>query len=147
MREAEIPARYVFADTAWEAHETYEYLELPLYQRGHDRVGCYPCIFSSKAEIRLIAEHAPDRIEEIRSLEHGASVKRKLRNMETPGRYKHEKASFFQTNRSDMTGIDDVVKWSKTEHGGKQYPLFPPTPRGGCMRWGMCDVSSKDQNE
>ena len=26
MREAEIPCRYVFADTQWEAPETYEYL-------------------------------------------------------------------------------------------------------------------------
>lgn len=26
LREAEIPARYVFADTGWEAPETYEYL-------------------------------------------------------------------------------------------------------------------------
>ena len=28
LREAEIPARHVFADTGWEAPETYEYLDL-----------------------------------------------------------------------------------------------------------------------
>ena len=32
----------------------------PLYLRGHDRVGCFPCVYANKEEIRLIAMHAPD---------------------------------------------------------------------------------------
>jgi 3'-phosphoadenosine 5'-phosphosulfate sulfotransferase (PAPS reductase)/FAD synthetase len=31
----------------------------PLYQRGHDRVGCYPCIMSNKTDIRLVACVSP----------------------------------------------------------------------------------------
>lgn len=33
----------------------------PLYQRGHDRVGCYPCIYAAKDEIRLCSEHPAGR--------------------------------------------------------------------------------------
>ena len=33
----------------------------PLYQRGHDRVGCYPCIYATKGEIALIAKALSDR--------------------------------------------------------------------------------------
>lgn len=115
----------------------------PLYQRGHNRVGCYPCIFAAKEEIALIAEHAPWRIDEIRNLETEMTALRAQRNEERPGRYVHE-ASFFQTQRQGFTGIDAVVKWARTDHGGKQYPLFAPTPRGGCMRWGICDMPSVD---
>lgn len=32
----------------------------PLYRRGHDRVGCFPCIYSRKDEIRLIAAWRSD---------------------------------------------------------------------------------------
>lgn len=119
----------------------------PLYQRGHDRVGCYPCIFSSKEEIRLISLHAPERIAEIRELEESSTQLRKQRNQETPGRYKHETTAFFQTARRGMHGIDDVVRWSKTDHGGEQYPLFAPAPRGGCMRWGLCEIPPGDQDD
>jgi len=111
----------------------------PLYQRGHNRVGCYPCIFANKEEIALIADHAPWRIDEIRQLESEMTALRADRNEEQPGRYVHE-ASFFQTQRQGFTGIDAVVAWARTDHGGRQFPLFAPAPRGGCMRWGICDM-------
>jgi 3'-phosphoadenosine 5'-phosphosulfate sulfotransferase (PAPS reductase)/FAD synthetase len=139
----------------------------PLYQRGHNRVGCYPCIFANKEEIRLIAQHSPDRISMIRDLETGANELRVVRNAETPGRYSHAVASFFQTRSAPervvrecsldhdhddsdvpcdsvvvpsmpMT-IDQVVAWSRTDRGGKQYSIFESAPTGGCMRWGLCD--------
>lgn len=252
LREAEIPARYVFADTGWEAPETYEYLDLlrsrlgitidvvgtpggmvakirksarfpsrmqrwctrelkidplrayhdaiessgvetisamgvrrdesaarsdapewcddeewggykwqplvnwsvadviaihhrhgiplnPLYLLGHSRVGCYPCIFSQKEEIRLIAEHAPERIDEIRALEDYSNDLRDKRNAEEPGRYKHAATFFLSIDRKKTNGIDEVVAWSRTTRGGKQLPLLQPPPTGGCMRWGLCE--------
>lgn len=112
----------------------------PLYQRGHDRVGCYPCIYATKREIRLIAEHAPERIAQIRALERECTELRAARNAEQPGRYAHAQASFFQARHGvqPMT-IDDVVGWSRTDHGGRQLPLLPEPPDGGCFRWGMCE--------
>lgn len=124
----------------------------PLYQRGHDRVGCYPCIYSNKDEIRLIAKHRPDRIDQIRDLEREATELRAARNKDEPGRYGHARASFFQ-GRIVVSGpdgkklwpvmdIDEIVSWSRTAHGGKQQVMFEPTPRGGCMRWGLCETGA-----
>src|SRR5208282_5122375 len=41
----------------------------PLYSFGVKRVGCFPCINSSKAEIKLISIHFPERIDELREQE------------------------------------------------------------------------------
>ena len=121
----------------------------PLYQRGHNRVGCYPCIFANKDEVRLIADYAPERIDEIRRLEAEMSLLRVERNASDPGRYRHESAQFFQVAhaRSLPVGIDSVVAWSRTARGGKQLPLLAPAPTGGCMRWGICDLPTKPEGE
>lgn len=125
-----------------EVHNRHGVRVNPLYQRGHNRVGCYPCIFAAKEEVALVAQHAPGRIDEIRELEAEMSALRVARNAETPGRYKHEDAQFFQVahTRGLPVGIDAVVAWSRTDRGGKQLPLLAPPPRGGCMRWGLCDL-------
>lgn len=117
----------------------------PLYQRGFSRVGCYPCIFASKEEIRLIAELDPGRIDELRAAEAEITELRSARNEANPGRYTHAEASFFQTIRKGFSGIDPVVSWAKTDRGGRQLPLFAPPPRGGCMRWGLCDTGEDSQ--
>ncbi len=61
----------------------------PLYRLGHERVGCFPCIYARKEEICLVAEHAPERIAEIDALEREVTEERARRNTETPGRYAH----------------------------------------------------------
>lgn len=120
----------------------------PLYRRGHNRVGRYPCIYASKEEIRLMAEHAPWRIDEIRALESEATASRAARNAETPRRYSLAEATFFQAiDRETMrpNGIDAVVSWSRTAHGGRQLTLLQPDPEGGCFRWGMCEPPAGDE--
>lgn len=118
----------------------------PLYQRGHERVGCYPCIFAGKEEIRLLAEHAPERIDEIRALEAEATQLRATRNAVEPGRYQHGEATFFQTRHGvRVMNIDAVVEWSKTDRGGRQLSILAPVPQGGCMRWGMCESPEDDK--
>lgn len=114
----------------------------PLYLRGHDRVGCFPCIYSQKDEVRLVAEHAPERIDAIRALAAEVVAIRAERNAETPGRYEHPVGTFFQgrSSRSGCEPIDSVVEWSRTSRGGKQLQLLMPPPVGGCMRWGMCEA-------
>jgi 3'-phosphoadenosine 5'-phosphosulfate sulfotransferase (PAPS reductase)/FAD synthetase len=138
----------------------------PLYKRGHNRVGCYPCINATKEEIQLVADHAPDRIDEIDALEAGGSEERARRNVETPGRYEIEQATFFQRTEvvTDERGeivrlengrpkrrgvpfpIRDAVAWSRTERGGRevmQLHLFAPDPHGGCFRWGLCEPPTR----
>lgn len=37
----------------------------PLYDKGHKRVGCYPCIFASKNDITIIEQWAKKRLENL----------------------------------------------------------------------------------
>lgn len=114
----------------------------PLYHRGHDRVGCYPCVYAGKDEIRLIADTAPERIDEIRALEEESTAERARRNEAEPGRYAHPTATFFQAREANVgpMPIDRVVAWSRTARGGKQLPLLAEPPPGGCFRWGLCEA-------
>lgn len=125
----------------------------PLYQRGHSRVGCYPCIMSTKQDIRLVAQYSPERINTIRELELAATQERHNRNQAKPGRYKHPNATFFMTverNNSESNGtytIDKIVEWAQTERGGKQLPLIQSAPDGGCFKWGICDAPHADADD
>jgi 3'-phosphoadenosine 5'-phosphosulfate sulfotransferase (PAPS reductase)/FAD synthetase len=118
----------------------------PLYLRGHSRVGCYPCIFARKEEIRLIADHAPARIDEIRAIETAVTTSRTERNAVEPGRYSHAQATFFQVKGAPPKGIDEMVAWSRTPHGNKQFKILKP-PAGGCMRWGLCEPPTPSEEE
>lgn len=113
----------------------------PLYKRGHDRVGCWPCIHSKKEEIRMLDD---DRVEIIRILEAAISELRQRRNVDTPGRYAWESATFFQGREDSPLGtapsIDTLVAWSRTSRGGRQLVLIDDGPRGGCLRYGLCDT-------
>ena len=49
--------------------------------------------------------------------------------------------------RDEVSWIDRVVEWSRTDRGGRQFQLFEDPSEGardGCMRWGMCETGGKD---
>ena len=129
----------------------------PLYRRGHSRVGCWPCIYSSKDEIRLWADSDPSGVAEIAALERSCEEERARRNIATPGRYTSDKASFFQSREvsTDASGkrvylpmhVEQVVAWSRTARGGKQGILVREDPDSGCFRWGLCDPPSTDSDK
>ena len=50
-------------------HKRHELAPNPLYLMGATRVGCWPCIYARKSEIRLIADVDPGRIVRIAALE------------------------------------------------------------------------------
>lgn len=116
----------------------------PLYLRGHDRVGCYPCIFSKKEEIALIADQAPWRIDEIRNLETQSTASRVERNAAKPGRYAYTQATFFQTRSKGIMDIDAIASWARTPHGNAKLNLLREPPSGGCLRWGLCEPPSSE---
>lgn len=117
----------------------------PLYRMGLDRVGCFPCIFASKAELQTMAQVWPERVDQIEALEQRFTALRVERNAVKPGRYSHPQATFFQSRRADMQpqGICELVDWSYTSRGGRQFDMFPGA-RGGCLSWGVCDLPAKD---
>ncbi len=118
----------------------------PLYHAGMSRVGCWPCIFARKSEIRAISDMDPDRIDLIRNLEREMVLLRKRRNVERPGRYAHPAAAcfFLSVDGKRSNTIDDVVSWAHTSHGGKQLELLAAPPADGCFRWGMCEPPGED---
>jgi len=79
----------------------------PLYEMGFGRVGCAPCVNSTKEDILNWATRFPEMIDKVRAWEKQA------------GR------PFFRPDdsTSEVLFIDDVVKWSKTVRGGKQIAL------------------------
>jgi 3'-phosphoadenosine 5'-phosphosulfate sulfotransferase (PAPS reductase)/FAD synthetase len=116
----------------------------PLYLRGARRVGCWPCIASAKAEIRMVADSTPWRIDEIRSLESEVTLRRGVLR------------AFFDATRGaiDPTAspaqpipIDEVVGWSRTARGGKQFSLFgADQTESGCVRWGLCETAREESH-
>lgn len=101
----------------------------PLYHHGFERVGCFPCIKASKAEIAGVARLSPERINRIRQLE--ADAGNMMFVIEEPKRA-------GQPRKLVPYPIDEIVKWARTERGGKRLALFPE-PRG-CARWGLCEL-------
>jgi 3'-phosphoadenosine 5'-phosphosulfate sulfotransferase (PAPS reductase)/FAD synthetase len=109
----------------------------PLYMWGAERVGCWPCILSHKDEIRMVADRTPERILLLRGLEAHVSAQRGALR------------AFFDASRGAIDPeatpaqpipIEEVVKWSRTSRGGKQFAMFARVPRdSGCVRWGLCD--------
>ena len=119
----------------------------PLYRKGFGRVGCFPCIYSNKAETRRLAEIFPERIEEIARIEEAITRVRENRNLARPERYTSPKATFFQGGRPPVPScpsIHTIVDWAKTSRGGRQLPLIPEEPRGGCYRWGLCEPEAPE---
>lgn len=102
-------------------HKRHNVKPNPLYLNGHNRVGCYPCIAGSKKMIKALDKTHP-HIEVLRLLEK-EFTKRKGKNR-----------CFFTDDF-----IDNMIEWSKTAHGGKQYRLFD-TDEPTCQKWGMCGI-------
>lgn len=106
----------------------------PLYRLGFGRVGCNPCIYASKEEIELVAQHFPQRIAQIDSLEKAVNALRAARNVEKPGRHGDTDATFFQARQVDH--YDYEPRWftagaSKKElRGSKPIAVQPAPPEG-----------------
>lgn len=125
-------------------HRRHDLRPNPLYLMGATRVGCWPCIMARKAEVRLVAEQDPGRIDEIRELEQDLTAQLKARCAESGEEQRWPELTFFQgPNAGSRVGgqtwpIDKVVEWSRTSRGGRQLELLAPDGESGCMRWGLC---------
>lgn len=119
----------------------------PLYTKGFNRVGCFPCIFASKSEIRLIADNYPKQITRLRELEVEVNKVRSARIKDSPNRYKTATATFFQPKvrkRKTYNTIDEIVEWSRTDRKGDWEMFNNP---GGCYAWGICEVERRVEND
>ena len=111
-------------------HTRHQLRPCPLYLQGADRVGCWPCIFSRKSEIRYLAETDQARVDLIKDLEADLT------------RLCGSKRAMLRKG-DDLVGIDETVQWSKTTRGGKQFAMFREDElEPGCMSWGLCDTGN-----
>jgi len=99
-------------------HHEFGILPNNLYLNGWNRVGCYPCIYSNKNEIKHLESK---RIDIIRMIEHDLH------------------ATFFK-RKGIAFPIDETFEWSKTSFGGRQYQLFD-TNTPTCEKWGLCSFT------
>jgi 3'-phosphoadenosine 5'-phosphosulfate sulfotransferase (PAPS reductase)/FAD synthetase len=140
-------------DDVIEYHNRHNVVPCSLYLRDKhpaSRVGCYPCIMSRKKEICGVAEQDSWRIDEIRNLELEVQEKYIGRNPDWKDQ-KWQLPTMFQGRQykkgeRPMTPIDEVVEWSKTSHGGHQYPLIE-IGEPGCRMWGLCDMGTSKDDE
>lgn len=97
----------------------------PLYTKGFSRVGCFPCIFARKNEIKQAYHENPARFDRIRELE--KTVKQLAKDK---GR-KDAQYSFFKRGH-----VDEVLEWA-LKNDNQQ--LFEEEYLSGCLTWGLCD--------
>lgn len=120
-------------------HTEYNIKLNPLYSYGASRVGCFPCIMSNKKELRIIGAHFEDRIELIEYWEN------KLNSTfyppyKVPARFRSKKWISKKEEVYYLPTIRDVIAWSKTSHGAKQYLLpFEEEAVIACDMSGFCE--------
>ena len=124
----------------WEMHRRHDVDPNPLYLDGATRVGCGPCIFARKSEVRMISSRFPEAIARIREWERLVALIAKrwpavatfFPAVDIPG--------LAGPITTKTHGIDAKVDWSKTSWGGKQYNLFEESEIiGSCAHIGLCE--------
>ena len=128
-----------------EIHSRHSILPNPNYLNGSTRVGCWPCVFARKEEIRNLAEVDPERIALLKDLEEVVTEIARVRYRKRNDKELESPSSWFSCRRLNRAmPIQEAVEWSKTKRGGLQYELFAaPQREQGCMRWGLCDVGKE----
>lgn len=144
----------------------------PLYRLGASRVGCWPCIFANKDDLRVLADHGGARLEVLRRLELLVSEKAQVRKEARVARGEADRKvmpplCWFMVRdplmrekwkaeqggiESDETmhlcvPVDQVLAWARTRRGGLQMDLEAfgaPDRDWACSRWGYCETRPKE---
>lgn len=118
------------AEQCFDMHKKHGIDANPLYKMGMGRVGCMPCIHARKSELNEIHKRFPAEIERIAEWERLVSqVSRR------------QSATFFTSDERGH-GIHELVQWSKTARGGKQYDLITAVEQDSlaCSSiYGLCE--------
>lgn len=108
----------------------------PLYKLGMGRVGCMPCIHARKSELAEIYKRFPDELDRVAEWEKLVS-KCSKRGMAT---FRGAIGIDNSEVSIEKHGIKQIVEWSKTSRGGKQYDIFSNLPPSICSSlYGLCE--------
>lgn len=95
-----------------------------LYTLGFNRVGCAPCVNSSKSDVLAWHQRFPEMLDKVREWE--KRVGRTFFAPIVPG--------------LEINWIDQVIDWAKTVRGGRQYSLLVLQDRPACESdYGLCE--------
>ena len=120
-------------------HKRHNILPNPLYLLGANRVGCFPCMFAAKRDIRILIRETPERIDQIRRLEREINIRRRRKNP------KAKLISWFYRG-GKYYPIDEVVKWA-TDSTDNVELFTAQDHHKGCMKWGLCDIPNPIENQ
>lgn len=120
-----------------------------LYAVGCSRVGCFPCINSSKAEIALVDRVFPEQIDRLEWWEQIVSRCAK-RGMSTFFNIVNDPVMAEEWGWSETLGdllsishethgVREMVEWAKTDRGGRQFNLFPTESLVCSASMGACE--------
>jgi 3'-phosphoadenosine 5'-phosphosulfate sulfotransferase (PAPS reductase)/FAD synthetase len=108
----------------------------PLYLMGLHRVGCWPCVNTTKADLRIFAKDE-ERVAFLAGLE------AELTNRAGAPRGWYQAFTGWNPETGKRDGrpwsITKAVEWAQS--WGQEELLDDPTP--GCMRWGLCETTSE----
>jgi 3'-phosphoadenosine 5'-phosphosulfate sulfotransferase (PAPS reductase)/FAD synthetase len=118
-----------------------------LYLQGAERVGCWPCIFSRKSEVRFMSETDPARIDLLADLEAAVfrlARRKKAEDPEALARLEEMPPAWFTVSRAGKSTNQPAraaAEWSRTKRGGRQMSMFREDEIvPGCLQWGLCDT-------
>lgn len=105
-------------EDVFEAHRVAGIEPNPLYRQAMKRVGCMPCINTSKGELLEISRRFPAEVDRIAEWERLVS---QVCRPQSP-------VSFFHMGTQGHSGqsstIEHVIQWSRTTRGGRQFSLL-----------------------
>lgn len=90
----------------------------PLYDMGSTRVGCYPCITSSKLELRSLVRYRPERIDliakEEKKFDGINGISTFFARNAVPERFRTKEIVTQNGETMKVATIKDVARWSQT---------------------------------
>ena len=126
-------------EQVFEIHRRHDVEPNPLYRLGCSRVGCMPCIHETKGGIRNLSQRFPEELERITEWEQlvKAASKRSAATFfaadKIPGPHQKD-------HSLPVPAMADVVRWSMTARGGRQFDLFAQEEPPSCSSpYGLCE--------
>jgi 3'-phosphoadenosine 5'-phosphosulfate sulfotransferase (PAPS reductase)/FAD synthetase len=125
------PILHWSAENTFALHKYFGLEPNPLYRMGMGRVGCFPCINATKAELAEIFKRFPDVLEKLRIFEElvsraskrGQATFKSASTTPQGKRLVEAQKLGFRLNEP-LPGIDAVATWARTTRGGKQFDGF-----------------------
>lgn len=139
-----MPLRNWTLSDVFAIHERHGVPLNPLYALGAKRVGCFPCVNCGKGEIRMVAKHRPEKVAKIAAAE--KRFETELGRVSTFFHSRTATAPFRTKEYTDSDGkkfatspIEEIIKWSHTERGGKQIRLDFDEPASCFLNYHGCE--------